>query len=254
MLKISSNTVRITTIPKPLKKEYKDYSINTSQKEPRKNLKHFYFLTKFTEFKKRLKKKANTVDFELLENANIPNYSAIHPNGARGETLSSRKNRRHIKTLKEAGINTIIDLRNQYTSETYPKLCKQNNIRYYNIPIDSAEIDDRKIIKKLPLLFKLLNQGNYYIACAQGLHRTDIALSINYVFNPKAKEIPVLKGHLRENTLKTEDIARRLNSIKKALTDKDIKSLGWKEGFEEAFEERKENLFNYNQSLIEAYA
>ncbi len=254
MFKISNSTgqVTINRFPRTVRKKpnasfsfFIENSTPNSTKESNKSI-----LSKYIKLKERFARKFKPVNQELLKEAGITNYAPVYPNGARGEALSSRKNRRFLKTVKDAGIDTIIDLRDKYTSKAYPNLCKQNKLRYYNIPIDSSDIDDKEIIKSLPLLFRLLNKGNYYIACAQGLHRTDIALSINYIFNPKASDIPVLKGHLRENTLKSDDIIRRINSIKKQLTPSEIKKLGWGKDFEETFKQRKENLINYNLLFV----
>lgn len=254
MLKISTNTtqIAINKYTRPVSDKINHtYCVvrekfqSTSKKKTSNSI-----LTKYVTFKEKLARKSKPINQKILQEAGIPNYEPISQNGARGEALSSRKNRRFLKTIKQAGIDTVIDLRNQYASESYPSLCKKNKLKYYNIPIDSSGIDDREIIKNLPLLFKLLTNSNYYIACAQGLHRTDIALSINYLFNPKAKEVPFLKGHIRNGKLKSDDIIRRINSIKRELTEKEIKKLGWKNDFEEAFQQRKNNLISYNAGFI----
>lgn len=180
----------------------------------------------------------------------IPNYSRTLNQGIRGESLSSKKNRKFLKLLKENGVNKIIDLREKYASQAFPDLCEQYGLEYFNIPVDASSVTDRSIIDNLPTLFDVINDGHYYIACAQGLHRTDIALSIDYVFNPKAKEPPVLIGHFRNGKLKTEDISRRLHSIKKELTDEDLKKLGWDDSFEDEFKSRKEFLYDYNNKFF----
>jgi len=190
--------------------------------------------------------------YKELTVSSIPNYSKTSNGGIRGESLSSRKNRKFLKLLKENGVNKIIDLRDKYSSQTYPELCQKYGFEYFNIPVDSSSVPDRAIIDNLPALFDIINGGNYYIACAQGLHRTDIALSLNYVFNPDAKEPPVLLGHYRSGGLKTEDISRRLNSIKKALTPEDIAKMGWDETFEKEFSQRKSNLYAYNRKVFNA--
>lgn len=187
-----------------------------------------------------------------LSLSNIENFQKLKNNSARGTTLSSKHNRKYLKELKKVGFKNVIDLREKYTSESYSKLCEENGLNYYNIPIDSSSVDDRQIIKNLPLLFKLLNKGNYYIACAQGLHRTDIALCINYVFNPKETNIPTLTGHLRDGKLVFSDIARRLNSIKKNITDDELKQLGWQDDFNKIYKKRKKDIIDFNTKKIAA--
>lgn len=190
-----------------------------------------------------------TLNVKKLESLSIPNFAIAAKNGVRGESLSSRKNRKHLKQMKKCGITTIIDLRDKYKSQSFPEMCKKNGLKYYNIPIDSSSVQDKDVIKNLPLLFKLIDDGRFYLACAQGLHRTDIALSLNYVFNPKATEPPILKGHIRGNEVKFDDIARRLNSVRKNLTSDNIKQLGWGEDFQEQFLKRKKELLEFNKKL-----
>lgn len=193
---------------------------------------------------------ANDIPFDM-DRIPISNLAKIGPNEYRGEALSSPKNRAFLKKLPFKKIYTIIDLRDKYNSKNYPMQCKENNIKYINIPIDSASIFPQDIIKNLPQLFSILNNGHYYIHCAQGLHRTDIALALNYVFNSQALKPPILKGHFRDNQFKFEDISRRLNSIKNALTEEDITKLGWtKELFNDAFVNRKKILIDFNKKYF----
>lgn len=193
-------------------------------------------------------KSQNSINILKLESLGIPNFAVISENSIRGESLSSRKNRKYLKHMKKCGINTIIDLRDKYRSQSFPELCSKNGLKYFSIPVDSSSVSDKDIIKNLPLLFQLMDDGHFYMACAQGLHRTDIALSLNYVFNPKSSKPPVLRGHFRDGALKFDDIARRLNSIKKNLTLDDLKNWGWGEDFEQQFAKRKKQLVSYNNA------
>lgn len=179
----------------------------------------------------------------------IPNFAQIEQNGIRGESLSSKKNRWYLKYAKQSGITSIIDLRDRDASIKYSEACKELGIKYFNIPIDSAEIESREIIEKLPDLFKIINEENYYIACALGLHRTDIALALNYLFNPIKHAIPEMKGHQRNGLFKSDDIMRRINSIYKSLTEEDLKKLGWDEHFDAVFNERKQLFLKDNKLL-----
>ena len=129
-------------------------------------------------------------------------------------------------------------------------MCNEYDFKYFKFPIDSSELPDDAIIERLPKLFELLNNGNYYIACAQGLHRTDIALALNYTFNPEATTPPFLIGHIRGDKLKTDDINRRLNSIYKNLTQDTLKSFGWEEYTEETFSQRKKEMYSMNREAF----
>lgn len=127
-----------------------------------------------------------------LKNVNIPNFAVIEENGIRGESLSSKNNRKFLIPVCNSGITTIVDLLDKYTSTKYPELCEKYGLKYYNIPIDSSSIDDKVIIENLPKLFEITNQDNYYIACAMGLHRTDIALALNYLFKFEDRKTPFI--------------------------------------------------------------
>lgn len=186
-----------------------------------------------------------------LINSKIPNLSQIGPNEYRGEALSSPKNRKFLNKISLCGVKTIIDLRDKFNSKDYPSLCEKFNINYVNIPIDASSVPTRQIVDSLPELFEKINSGNFYIHCAQGLHRTDIALALNYVFNPKSDNPPVLPGHYRNGEFKFEDISRRLNSVKNALTEEDMRKIGLKsEDFDKTFKNRKKELIEYNKKVF----
>ncbi|MCD8024484.1 MAG: hypothetical protein LUE64_03005 [Candidatus Gastranaerophilales bacterium] len=195
--------------------------------------------------------KKDKFNAEKLEELNIPNFAYTCNEGIRGESLSSKRNRKFLKPIKNAGIETVIDLRDGYTSKNYRQMCNDCGLKYYNFPVDSSSVDDRTIIDNMPLMFDAINRGRFYIACAQGLHRTDIALAINYVFNPKAIDVPEMRGHFRDYGFKTDDISRRLNSIHGALTKEDLKKIGWDDTFEEEFTKRKSELIRQNREIAQ---
>lgn len=197
------------------------------------------------------------LNVDRLKSLGIPNFRLIDNNCVRGETLSSRKNKKFLIPVSKNGIKNIIDLRDKFSSQSFEQMCRQNHLNYYHIPIDSSSVNNRKLINSLPKLFNVLEQGNAYVACAQGLHRTDIALAINYLFNPRKQETPpIMYGHFRENSFKFEDIARRVNLIKKELQPEDIKMLKWPsmDAFNDEFATRKKLLIEYNCNLIEKYS
>ena len=82
-----------------------------------------------------------------------------------------------------------------------------------------------------------------------GLHRTDIALSIYYVFHPSVpfENVPELRGHRKDGILRCDDIARRLNSIMQSLTLEDLHKMNLLEDYEKVFKERKKNLLEVNR-------
>ena len=193
--------------------------------------------------------KKTPLNVQRLTELNIPNFALLENNGARGESLSSKKNRKFIIPVKKCGIKSVIDLRDKYTSGKYKDMCNNAGLNYYNFPIDSHSIEDRRIIESLPEMFDVINDGNFYIACAQGLHRTDIALALNYLFNPKSKDVPVMYGHFRDSGFKYDDIARRINSIYKNINEDDLKRMSWgsSSSFEKEFTLRKKKFLEDNR-------
>lgn len=186
--------------------------------------------------------------FKKIKELNIPNLQQINDKGFRGESLSAEKNQKFLKQIKNYGINTIIDLRTADYTEKYSKRCQELGFKFYHIPIDSKIVSDREIINSLPILFERMEKGNFYIACAQGKHRTDIAIALNYLFNPKYKgEPPVMYGHVENGKMRIQDIFTRANSIYKELTTEDKAMLGWNKEFEEGFKQRKINLREFNE-------
>ena len=187
----------------------------------------------------------NKIDLNALTALGIPNLRAITENGivigVRGETLSGR-NRKYLWSVKKAGIDTVIDLRTPDHTGKFAPACEAAGFGYYNFPVDPAYTSDEEVIRNLPKLIKTIEQGGFYLACALGLHRTDIALALCWLFNPYAQEIPILYGHHRNGIFKCEDIYRRANSVYGNLTDEVKNSLGWDETFDRDFGKRKKIL------------
>lgn len=187
------------------------------------------------------------IDFDKLKALNITNYEQVGNLGIRGESLSASRNYKFLPKIKENGINTVIDLRTADYTEKFEKKCKKFGLNYLHIPIDAKTTPAKDIIKNLPKLFKTIEDGNFYIACAQGRHRTDIALAMNYLFNPKTKEIPRMYGHVKNGKMRYEDIFTRANSIMREITPEYKAKLGWTEEFEQGFKQRKQNLVKFNE-------
>lgn len=155
--------------------------------------------------------------------------------GYRGCSLSSKRNSWSLPKFFEAGIETIIDLRTADHTDRFRRQCEEVGFEYYHFPLDSKNTPTEEIVVFLPELIRIIDRGNFYIACAMGLHRTDIALSLYYLFNPNQEiPIPELIGHKLDNgELKYEDIFRRANAVFNALKDDSYKT---------EFTERKKRL------------
>ncbi len=184
-------------------------------------------------------------------NIDIPNLHSLDSQGLRGESLSIKKNQRFLPALKNLGIKHIIDLKTSDFSKNFQYKVEENSMTYLHFPMDAKNTSDRQIIEILPELFNIINNGDFYIACAQGLHRTDIALSVNYIFNKnETGNPPILYGHIENSSVRFSDIFRRTNSIFNSLTDEDRKKLGLEDFDEEKYKAKKKELMDFNMKLI----
>lgn len=145
----------------------------------------------------------------------IDNLHSTINGGYRGCSLSSKRNQWALPKFFEAGITTIIDLRTADHTDRFQHQCETIGFEYYHFPLDSKNTPTGVIVAYLPELIRVIDRGNFYIACAMGLHRTDIALSLYYLFHPKSEApIPELIGHKQDNgKVKSEDIFCRANAI-----------------------------------------
>ena len=185
---------------------------------------------------------------ELILNTNIQNIATIY-GGARGTTLSSRHNMRHWQTIVDCGVRTIIELRDEDHSDRLCKMCETYCISYFAFPWDSHGVADEVIASRLQECFELLDNGDFYIACAMGLHRTDMALSIYWIFHGADNGInpPILKGHIENGNLVLDrlnnKVFRRLNSLYDYLIENNIVQVPDRE----TFTQRKRDLIDFNR-------
>lgn len=168
--------------------------------------------------------RSTTLDVERILATHIPD---IHPvyGGVRGRTLSSSRQEYAWPTVIESGICTIIDLREDGVYSRLSEFCQRSGVRYFYYPVDKRARTVEKMIDLFPELCRLIDEGNFYIACAQGLHRTDIALCTYWVFYAADKGIspPAIHGYLREEGHNTSKIMCVLNAVYKRLTERDGK-------------------------------
>lgn len=165
--------------------------------------------------------KMEEIDVERIMGLNIPDIHTVY-GGVRGKTMSSRSQEYAWPVIKEAGVHTIIDLRNDGINNRMAGLCEEFGMEYFYYPVDNkAEMVDN-MIELFPEFCKRIDRGGFYIACAMGLHRTDIALCCYWVFYgaDKGIEPPALQGYLAESGHDTSKILRVLNAFYKQLTDR----------------------------------
>lgn len=181
----------------------------------------------------------------------IKNIARVTGNIVRGETLWASRNRWCLDKVKEAGVDAIIDFRTADFTDKFSDLCRSKGMEYHHFPIDKAIQSDSEMLEFLPILFGLLDKRNCYISCQQGLHRTDIALSLYYMFH-RPDMVPDLIGHKTKGTLRCDDIMRRINSLYSLLVAKGNDGSGIKVFNEAEFRRRRKLLLETNRRDIAA--
>ena len=178
---------------------------------------------------------ATALDVEKILSTGIPDLAPVY-GGFRGRTLSSTKQLHAWKTMMEVGINQVIDLRADYTSDFYNELCRKSGIAYFHYSVSYEEVE--QMARLFPEFCRLIDNGRFYIACAMGLHRTDIALCTYWMFYAADKGIapPEIRGYRKADGHTTSKIMRILNALFKYWTE-----LNGKEPIPvDVFRERKE--------------
>lgn len=186
--------------------------------------------------------------YKRMKELHIIDLAPVFDKGVRGRTLSGSSKAWLMEKVKEAGVKTVIDLRTADATEKFDKRVAYAGLEFHHIPMDSYNTPTKTIIDSLPKLFGLLDRGEFYIACAMGRHRTDIAIATYYVFHPTVpfENVPEMRGHRKDGKFRNDDIARRLNNIMRSLTSEDMMKLGLPVDYEEKFVRRKKHLFAVN--------
>ena len=185
---------------------------------------------------------------ELILSTNIQNIDTVY-GGVRGTTLSSRHNLRHWQTVVNSGIRTIIELRDEDHSDRLCRMSEIYSIRYFAFPMDSHSVPNEVIASRLQEFFELIDNGDFYIACAMGLHRTDMALAIYWMFHGAGNGMspPILGGHIADGELVLDrlnnKVFRRLNSLYAYLTENNVIPVLDRE----TFIQRKKDLIDFNR-------
>lgn len=192
-----------------------------------------------------------SVLYESLKQYPIVDLAPVYDKGVRGRTMSGRGSNWLLAKVRDAGVKVIIDLRTADHTDRYDRNVAEAGLEYHSLPIDSKTTDVYQIIDSLPRLFDLMDRGNFYMACAMGRHRTDIAIALYYVFHPSVpfEEVPEMRGHrnVGKKLFRCDDIAARLNSVIKAVTPDEFATLGLPADYEAEFKRRKKQLFDVNR-------
>lgn len=160
------------------------------------------------------------MNYSRLQQTSIPDLAPVY-GGARGRTMSSRHQAYAWQALIEAGVTTIIDLREKDHTVRLPLLCEQYGLKYFHYPIDIKLETKEQMVELFPEFCRLIDNGDFYIACAMGLHRTDIALCTYWMFHGADKGLipPEIRGYRKEDGHNTDKILRILNALYLQFTE-----------------------------------
>lgn len=159
------------------------------------------------------------LDIDRLLKTKISDIAPVY-GGVRGRTMSSRHQAYAWPALVEAGVKRVIDLRDVDLSSRLPLLCKEYGMEYFHYPVNNAAVQIESMVKLFPEFCEIVDKGDFYIACAMGLHRTDIALCTYWVFHAADKGIepPPIRGYRQEDGHNTSKLMSVLNAVYKCMT------------------------------------
>lgn len=182
-----------------------------------------------------------SLDHTAIMTTGIADLAPVY-GGYRGRTLSSPRQAEAWPALVAAGIRQVIDLRADYTADVYNRICSHYGVEYYHYPVAEDEESIRSMVVGFNKLCRMLDAGQFYISCAMGLHRTDIALCLYWVFHAadKGAPPPLLKGYVGSTPGRIGKLMRMLNTMQEKFTE-----AGNRKGLpEDVFIQRKKILEN----------
>ena len=161
------------------------------------------------------------MNYERLQQTQIPDLAPVY-GGARGRTMSSRHQAYAWDAMREAGIKIIIDLREKDTTARLIDLCRLHDMRYFHYPVHTCPETIQQMVEHFPEFCQQIDAGDFYIACAMGLHRTDIALCAYWMFYAADKGIqpPQIRGYREEDGHNSDKINRVMNALYAAFTER----------------------------------
>lgn len=163
-----------------------------------------------------------------------------------------------LPKLKEYGINTVIDFRNIGES-SYRRYCEESGLKYINFPVGhtrnglcganainiKSDVND-KYIAKLKEFINAFNDENVYMGCHYGIDRTNLALTLNYLLNPKAIAPELLTwGNYRLKSVinRTLKVARK---IIKNMSPEQKEQFNLTEDYNNLFQAKIRNMLKAN--------
>lgn len=162
------------------------------------------------------------MDTSRILQSTIPDIAAVY-GGVRGRTLSSRHLGWAWQMLVEGGVKTVIELRSEDSSQGLPLKCASSGLRYFHFPVHKRGQSAPQMVALFEEFCEIIDGGDFYIACAQGLHRTDIALCTYWMFHGADNGCPQpdLRGYLESEGKDIDKIYQTLNAFYRCKTEHD---------------------------------
>ena len=197
-------------------------------------------------------------NYGLIKEFGIPNLALTTDcRGVRGSSMFAKENKKHMSKLKDAGIKCIIDLRNESNIAKAKKFCNLNGMEYIFFPVKYDEKITQEDLDRFPIFIEAMNKGNYYIGCVEGTNRTDVAIGLNYLFNPKCNIVPEFRSSVPQKSLSMlgkagNEIIGRTQRFKKeyTITEEFVQKLGWK-NLDDFFKEYNKRMKQISQKNLE---
>ncbi len=134
--------------------------------------------------------KVPKVDYNLMNWNNLrlynvkPIQSKLTPNSYRGQ--SPFENPSSLKTIKKAGVKTIVDLCG-YSG--FEDVVRKNGLEYHFFRVDDDFLDGMGFstdndLDNFVKFIRTMQKDHVYIGCEYGKYKTDNALMLNHFFNP----------------------------------------------------------------------
>lgn len=185
------------------------------------------------------KKSLNHLDLNAILELDIPDIAKVY-GGVRGRTMSSRHQAFAWPILKNAGIRTVIDLREDGCSSRLSQSCGKYGMDYFFFPVGQKPEAISTMVKLFPDFCEKIDGGNFYISCAMGLHRTDIALCTYWMFHgaDRGMDAPEIKGYKKSEGHDINKAMHVLNAFYKCVSERD----GQPPFSQDTFKQRKETI------------
>lgn len=112
-------------------------------------------------------------------------------------------------------MRVVIDLREDGVYSRLSQLCEKYGMEYFHYPVDNQCGHIAEMVQLYPQLCQHIDAGNFYISCAMGLHRTDIALCVYWMFHVADQGVtpPPIRGYRKKDGHNTNKIMRVLNAM-----------------------------------------